>query len=57
MYRCLICKTDVPLDDCDGYNQVTGMCLCLRCFLVQSDTYAPMPARLRRQLVAITTEG
>lgn len=51
MYRCAICRFDCPLDDV-VVVRVRGGCICLRCFLRETESEKRMPKQLRRQLIA-----
>lgn len=49
MFTCLICRFDTELDDVAVPMQ-GGRCICLRCFVRETDTAKPMPKLLRRQI-------
>ena len=49
MYRCAICRFEVPLDDVEAPN-VAGHCICLRCYLRESGQEKPMPKTLRKDI-------
>lgn len=56
MYRCLICRFTVPLDDAVAPTRF-DTCICLSCYTRETNTTLRLSDRLRRQLVAITMEG
>ncbi len=57
MYRCIICRFDVPQDDVALRPQGTdGRCVCLSCYGCETETWAAMPKPLRRELIAIMAE-
>ncbi len=49
MYTCIICHFAAPLDDSvvSGRN---GRCICLRCYLRETESDRPMTKELRRDL-------
>lgn len=55
MLQCAICSFLVDLDDAVAPNK-HGRCVCLGCYLRETVTHKPMPAALRRELVALLEE-
>jgi hypothetical protein len=49
MERCLICLSDVELEDAVAAMR-SGTCICVRCFARETKTERPIPAALRREL-------
>ena len=49
MYRCLICRFDVELDDAVAPTR-RGTCVCVRCYARETKTEHPISAALRREL-------
>jgi hypothetical protein len=49
MYRCLICRFEVELDDAVAVTR-RGACICIRCFARETNTEHPLPSALRREL-------
>jgi hypothetical protein len=49
MYTCIICHFSATLDDAviSGRN---GRCICLRCYLRETESDRPMTKELRRDL-------
>jgi hypothetical protein len=54
MNMCIICRFDTELDDVVLFGGVR--CICLRCYMRETATGRPVPARLRREVSAILTE-
>jgi len=55
MYTCVICRSEVELDDVIIPIEI-GCCICLRCFNREEQTDLPMPRDRRRQTVATLAE-
>lgn len=49
MYRCLICRFMVELDDAIAATR-RGTCICVRCFARETNSEHPTPKSLRREL-------
>lgn len=49
MYRCLICRFIVELDDAIAPTR-RGTCICVRCYARETNTEHPLPPALRREL-------
>jgi hypothetical protein len=49
--RCILCAFETELDDA-VIVAGTGRCVCLRCFLRETNNEKPMDKHLRRELVA-----
>jgi hypothetical protein len=55
MRTCIICRFDTELDDIvtEGTN---WRCICLRCFVRETDNQRPMPKSLRRELIVALSQ-
>ena len=53
MFSCIICRFAVPLDDVELRRGDAGLCVCVRCYATETDSYAPMPKDLRRDVSAL----
>jgi hypothetical protein len=51
MYRCLICRFGVELDDAIALTS-RGTCICVRCFARETKSEQRVPAALRRDVEA-----
>jgi hypothetical protein len=51
MYRCLICRFEVLLDDAIAPTR-RGTCICVRCYARETKTEFQVPASLRRDVEA-----
>lgn len=51
MLRCILCAFETELDDAVIVAS-NGRCVCLRCYLRETNNAKPMDQRLRRELVA-----
>lgn len=51
MLRCILCAFETEVDDAVIVAS-NGRCVCLRCFLCETNNAKPMDQRLRRELVA-----
>ncbi len=51
MLRCILCAFETEVDDAVIIAS-NGRCVCLRCFLRETNNAKPMDQRLRRELVA-----
>ncbi len=49
MYRCLICRFEVELDDAIAPTR-RGTCICVRCYARETKTEHMVPPALRREL-------
>jgi hypothetical protein len=49
MYRCLICRFDVELDDAIAPTR-RGTCICVRCYARETQNERQVPVSLRREL-------
>jgi hypothetical protein len=49
MYRCLICRFEVQLDDAIAATR-RGTCICLRCYARETNSEHPLPLSLRREV-------
>ena len=54
MNVCIICRFETELDDVVLFG--SSRCICLRCYMRETATARPFPARLRREVSAILTE-
>jgi hypothetical protein len=50
MFRCIICRFALHLDDVAVPLGAGGRCVCLGCYGRQTDTARPMPKALRQYL-------
>lgn len=55
MYRCVICRFDVELDDV--VIRGDAGCICLRCYERETRSEKRMDKRLRQQLIQALSEG
>jgi hypothetical protein len=51
MFRCIICRFALPLDDVALPLDAGGRCVCLGCYGRQTDTALSMPEALRQHLI------
>jgi hypothetical protein len=56
MFPCIICRFEHELDDVAVMASTGDQCICVRCFVRETDSAKPMPKELRRQLTAVLTE-
>jgi hypothetical protein len=49
MFICMICHFDAPLDD-TVVSGPSGRCICLRCYLRETESMRPMAPSLQRDL-------
>lgn len=56
-FRCVLCKFGVWLDDVMGSPTPRGSCLCVHCYYRENESERVMPARLRRELVAVLADA
>ena len=54
MYRCVICRFDVELDDV--VIRGDARCICLRCYERETRSEKPMDNRLRQQVTQTLNE-
>jgi hypothetical protein len=56
MYTCGVCHFQVEMDDVSlpGPN---GHCVCLGCYLRETDQWQAMPKALRNELTAVLTDA
>jgi hypothetical protein len=55
MYQCVICKFEVQLDDAVAPT-AGGHCVCLRCFVRETESERPMDKGYRQSILAVLTE-
>lgn len=51
MFRCVICRFEVELDDAVAVTR-RGACICIRCFARETNTEHPMAQALWREIEA-----
>jgi hypothetical protein len=51
MYRCLVCRFEVELDDAIAPTR-RGTCICVRCYARETNDEHRVPPSLRRELEA-----